>query len=292
MVTITPTPSPSVWTLPNIKPFGALAGEGVWQPYIQNPDGEVLALRTFLQPDRDRPYAVVAVAAFNLQKTELHFILGTVEPSKPGGPHGTGIIPPEDKQPGKLLAAFNGGFIAEHGQYGAMAGGIMPLPARPGLATLAIFPNGDVRLGEWGKDLSETEKYIAWRQNAIMIIHNGEINPKVYTGTWEDWGANYDFNAVTLRSSIGLSQDNQVLYYFAGPSLLMPPLAEAMAAAGAYNGMLLDINPIHAHFTAIRVVDGEMTAEPLFKEEMNVWVDRYIRSWPYEQDFFYITIKG
>jgi hypothetical protein len=278
--------------LPNSKPFGALAGEGVWQPYIQNAAGEVVALRTFFQPDPGRPYAVVAAAAFDLRKTDLHFVLGTVEPAKPGGPHGTGIIPPEDKQPGRLLAAFNGGFIAEHGQYGAMANGVMPLSARPGLATLAIFPNGEVRMGEWGTDLSEGDQYTAWRQNAIMIIHNGEINPKVYTGTWEDWGANYDFNAVTLRSSIGLSQDNQVLYYFAGPSLLMPPLAEAMAAAGAYNGMLLDINPTHAHFTAIRVADGKLTAEPLFAEEMNVWVDRYIRPWPYEQDFFYITAKN
>jgi hypothetical protein len=287
----TPTPSPAAWNLANVKPFGGLAGEGVWQPYIANPAGEVVALRTFLQPDPERPYAVVAVAAFDLRKTDLRFVLGSVEPSLPGGPHGTGLIPPEDKQPGRLLAAFNGGFIAEHGQYGAMGNGVVALAAKPGLATLAIYPDGEVRIGEWAKDLMEGETYTSWRQNAITIIQNGEINPLVYTGTWVEWGANYDFNAVTLRSSIGLSQDNQVLYYFAGPSLLMPPLAEAMAAAGVYNGMLLDINPTHAHFTAIRVVEDRLVAEPLFEEEMNVWVDRYIRDWAYEQDFYYVTAK-
>jgi hypothetical protein len=286
-----PTPTPAVWTLPDIRPLGDLAGEGVWQPYITNPAGEVVAYRTFLQPDPERPYALAAVAAFDLTKTNLHYILGSVEPAKPGGPHGTGLIPAEDKQPGKLLAAFNGGFIAEHGAYGAMSGGIIPLSAKPGLATLAIYPDGAVRIGEWGVDILEEDEYSAWRQNAILIIQNGVINPKVYTGTWKDWGANYDFNAVTLRSSIGLSQDGKVLYYFAGPSLLMPPLAEAMEASGVYNGMLLDINPTHAHFTAIRLADGKMVAEPLFKEEMNVWVDRYIRPWPYEQDFFYVTAK-
>jgi len=284
-------PTPVGWILPDVEPFGTLEGEGVWQPYIYNSRGEVVAYRTILQPDPERPYALVAAVAFDLNQTDLHFKLGSKEPAYPGGAHGTGLVPPEDKQPGKLLAAFNGGFIAEHGYYGAMENGIIPLGAKNGLATLAIYPDGEVRIGEWGKDLLENEDYSAWRQNAIPIIQNGEINPKVYTGTWVDWGANYDFNAVTLRSSVGLSEDNKVLYYFAGPSLLMPPLAEAMAAAGVHNGMLLDINPTHAHFTAVRAEDGKLVAEPLFPEEMNVWVDRYVREWPYEQDFFYVTAK-
>ena len=63
----------------------------------------------------------------------------------------------------------------------------------------------------------------------------------------------------------------------------------AMLAAGAYNSMLLDINPTHAHFAAMKVVDGKLTGEALYPEIMDLWVDRYLSQW--EMDFFYITGK-
>jgi hypothetical protein len=92
-----------------------------------------------------------------------------------------------------------------------------------------------------------------------------------------------------MRSGVGIREDNRVLYYLAGPSLSMPVLADAMAAVGVHNGMLLDINPTHAHFSAMRVQDGELSAEALYPEEMDLWVDRYLRQW--EQDFFYVLVK-
>jgi hypothetical protein len=287
--TIAPSSTPVGWMLTDIPPYGDLQGEGVWQPYLYNSIGEVVAYRTFMQPDLERPYTLVAVVAFDLTKTNLRFVLGLEEPSKPGGPHGWGNIPNEDKQPGKLLAAFNGGFIAEHGGYGAMADGITALAGSAGLATLAIYNDETVRIGEWGNDFYTDGDYRAWRQNALMIVHNGEINEKVYTGTEAEWGANLDGATVTLRSSVGISEDNSVLYYFAGPSLSMPVLADAMVAAGAYNGMLLDINPTHAHFTAMRVENDALVAEALYPEEMDLWVDRYLRQW--DQDFFYVIVK-
>jgi hypothetical protein len=287
--TITPSPTPAFWTLPDLEPFGNSAGEGVWQPYINSPNGEVVAVRTFLQPDPERPYAMVAIVAFDLTKTRLHYVLGLKEPARPGGPHGWGVIPDADKQPGKLLAAFNGGFIAEHGYYGAMANGITTLAGKAGLATLGIYKDGSVRIGEWGTDLSLGEEFDAWRQNALLILDDGQINPKVYTGTYIEWGANLDGAIVTLRSAIGINQDNTVLYYFAGPSLSMPVLADAMTRSGVYNGLLMDINPSHAHFTAMRDVEGKLVAEPLYEQVMDLWIDRYLGVW--DQDFFYITTK-
>ncbi len=284
-----PTPTPAGWVLAVVPPFGDLPGEGLWQPYLTNPAGETVAYRTFLQPDPARPYTLVAVAAFDLSQVNLHFVLGLKEPACPGGPHGYGLIPVEDKVAGKLLAAFNGGFIAEHGSYGAMADGVTALAGPAGLATLAIFNDGSVRLGVWGEDFYVDGDYRAWRQNALPIIHSGEINEKVYTGTEIEWGANLDGATVTMRSGVGLSADNRVLYYSAGPSLSMPALAEAMAAVGAYNAMLLDINPSHAYFCAMRVENGALVAEPLYPEVMDLWTDRYLRQW--DQDFFYITTK-
>jgi len=285
--TVTPSPTPAIWNLPNLEPFGTSPGEGVWQPYIYTSAGDVAAVRTFLQPDPERPYALVAVAAFDLTKTRLHYVLGLKEPARPGGPHGWGVIPDEDKQPGKLLAAFNGGFIAEHGYYGAMANGVTSLAGKAGLATLGIYKDGSVRIGEWGVDLLLGEDFDAWRQNALLIIDDGQINPKVYTGTYVEWGANLDGAIVTLRSAIGINEENTVLYYFAGPSLSMPVLADAMARAGVYNGLLMDINPTHAHFTAMLDVDGKLVAESLYEQVMDLWIDRYLGVW--DQDFFYIT---
>lgn len=292
--TVTFTPTPAAWTLPNLKPFGNLPNEGVWQPYIHAPSGDVVAVRTFLQPDPERSYAVVAVVGMDLSQLDLHFVLGLKEPAMPDSTHGQGIIPFDDRQPGKLLAAFNGGFIAEHGYYGAMADGVTTLGARAGFATLAIYKDGSVstskvRLGEWGTDLTESRDYQAYRQNALMIVHNGEINEKVDDGNYIDWGANLDGAIVTIRSGLGLSEDNNVLYYFAGPSLSMPVLADAMLAAGAYNSMLLDINPTHAHFASIYVEDEKLTAEALYPEIMDLWVERYLGQW--DADFFYLTVK-
>lgn len=287
--TITPTATPDHWMLPNVKAFSSLPGEGIWQPYLYDAAGEVVGLRTFLQPDPERPYAVVAVVAIDLTRSRIAYVLGLKEPAMPDSKHGLGIIPLEDRQPGKLIAAFNGGFIAEHGYYGAMADGLTTISASAGLATFAIYKDGSVRLGEWGSDLTDSRDYQSYRQNALMIVHNGTTNEKVYNSSYIDWGANLDGAIVTIRSGIGLSEDNNVLYYFAGPSLSMPVLADAMLAAGAHNSMLLDINPTHAHFAAIKVADDKLTAEALYPEIMDLWVNRYLGQW--EMDYFYITGK-
>jgi hypothetical protein len=111
----TATPTPAPWTLPAVSPFTELEGEGIWQPYLYNEAGDVVGLRTFLLPDPERPYTTVAVVAFDLQKTTLHYVLGIDEPTLPDGPSGNGTILSEHKQTRHLLAAFNGGFMATHG---------------------------------------------------------------------------------------------------------------------------------------------------------------------------------
>jgi len=294
--TATPSPSPTLpptpvpWTLPPLVPFGELAGEGEWQPYLHNPAGEVVGLRTFLQPDAERPYALVAVVAFDLARVNLHYVLGTMEPSLADGPRGNGLIPAEHLQAGKLLAAFNGGFMASHGAYGAMSEGVAALPAKDGYATVAIRQDGGVRIGVWGQDILAGEDWAAWRQNARLVVEDGEINPRVYNGSITTWGGNINGNIVTWRSGLGISPDNTVLYFFAGPSMSMPTLAAAMTAVGVADGLLLDINESWVHFTAVAAgPDDSLLAEPLFPEGMETWIDRYLRQ--SDRDFFYVTAR-
>ena len=284
----TATPSPTPWQPAALSALGSLAGEGLWSPYILHPDaGEAVAYRTFLQPDAERPFAVVAVVAFDLTAVDLNFVLGSEEPSLPDGARGNGRIPKADNVPGKLLAAFNGGFMATHGEYGAMSQGLEVLPPKAGLATVALGRDGHIYIGRWGEDISADGDWLAWRQNAHLVVENGTTTAETEINSLTYWSGSINGEVVTWRSGLGLSADGQTLFYFAGPSLNMPALGRAMVAAGVEQGMLLDINPYWVHFTTMHQDNDTLTAEPLLTD-MEQHIDRFLRM--YARDFFYITL--
>jgi hypothetical protein len=290
-----PTASPTpvitsmlpAWQPAPLTPLGRLAGEGQWSPYLLAADGQTpVAYRTFLQPDPRRPYSIPAIVAFDLQATRLHFVLGSVEPrSTTPRPPGTGVIPAADLRPGVLLATFNGGFKARHGEYGAMAGGFVALPPINGLGTVAMYSDGRVKIGEWGKDIKATPDMVAWRQNGKMLVHNGKINPATALTT-AGWGVTIKGEAVTWRSGLGLSADGRTLYYVAGLQLDVATLARVMAQAGAAEAFELDVNEFWVHFAAIRSNGSNLVAEPLLSA-MKSQVDRYLKG--FSRDFFYVT---
>jgi hypothetical protein len=267
-----------------VAPLGSLKGEGLWSAYIQNAAGQALAYRTFLQPDSARPYGMVAVIAFDLSRTRLHFVLGSHEPYAPNAPVRSGAMPDSDKAVGILVAMFNGGFKGRHGEFGAMADQVVALPAIPGLGTLAIYPDGRVALGEWGTDIDPTADMQAWRQNGPLVVRRGQINPEINNNSPKDWGYTVDTVAPTWRSGVGLSADGGTLYYFCGPSISIEDLARSMQAAGAENAIQLDINTFWVHFVAVHP-DG--TLEALFPGMMKEDLNRYMS--PYTRDFFYLT---
>ncbi|PID85030.1 MAG: hypothetical protein CSB13_10135 [Chloroflexi bacterium] len=285
-----PSPTPDQWTLPPATPFGELEGAGIWQPYLTNQAGAVVALRTFLQPDKERPYALAAVVAFDLNQIDLKYVLGSEEPALPGGPRGIGYMDADDKDSGNVLATFNGGFMGTHGAYGAMADGLVALPAKDGYATITIAEDSSIAIGEWGNDITaDGGPYTSWRQNARLITHNGTINERVYNGSAATWGSSIEGDVVTWRSALGIDEARQVLYFVAGPSLSMPALAEVLTAVHAHNSLLLDINESWVHFAAIHYRDGQPIPEPLLAKGMNTTIDRYLRQ--SARDFFYVIAK-
>jgi hypothetical protein len=286
--TPTPLPTPTPWQPAAMPPLGSLAGEAVWSPYITLPGSDqVAAFRAFLQPDPERPFTVVAVVAFDLNAVQLNYVLGSEEPSLPDGVRGNGRIPADHKTPDMLLAAFNGGFMATHGEYGAMANGVMPLPAKDGLATVALGQDGRIHIGKWGESIDPAGDWLAWRQNAYLVVAEGAITPETEANSLYYWSGSINNEVVTWRSGLGLSADGRTLYYFAGPSLNMPALGRAMVTAGVEQGMLLDINAYWVHFTAMRALeDGTLTADPLLTE-MEHHAARFLQK--YQRDFFYIT---
>lgn len=269
--------------LTDIAPLGTLPNEGVWEPYITDDNGNVLAQRTFLQPDAERPLTIVGIVAFDLAQVRLNYVLGTEEPARGG----TGEIKIADRAPNKLLATFNGGFMSTHGNFGAMADGKMALPPRAHLATVAIDKSSEVYIGAWNEQILPSDQWKAYRQNARLIIVDGEINLDVYSNEIADWGGTIDNEIVTWRSALGLNEDRDIMYYVVGSGLSMPTLADTLLAVETHNAMLLDINAYWVHFTAVRADGDELSADPLFPDTMNQQPDRYLTK--SERDFFYIT---
>src|SRR5271157_404687 len=281
------TPTNSPWHPGPLVPLGALRGAGGWAPYIQDAAGRTVAFLTSFQPDPGRAYAVAAVVAFDLHHTRLHFVLGTIEPYAPDSPPRSGAIPKADRSPGVLLAMFNGGFKSRHGQFGAMADGVVALPARDGLGTLAIDREGGLHIGAWGQDILPSPDWVAWRQNGPLVIHQGAINPRVYNDSPSDWGYTVGGASPTWRSGIGLSADGMTLYYVCGPSLTIEALANSLLASGSAEAIQLDINNYWVHFVAVRTDGKNLILEPLFPGQMKENIDRYL--WNYTRDYFYVT---
>ena len=282
-----PTPTQALWIPENLTSLGSIADEGVWSAYIQDSSGNTVAYRTFLQPDAERPYVTVGIVAFDLSRTRLHYEPGTLEPVSSASITRTGQIPTEDRLPGILLAAFNGGFKTVHGNYGAFVDGTVLVPPIDGMGTIAIYGDGTIRIGEWGADLNFTPDMVVYRQNCPLIVQNGEINPQVDNNSINDWGGTLSGNIVTFRSGIGISQDGKTLFYFAGNTLTMPALAKAMHSAGAYQAMQLDINNYYVFFASFEVQNDQLTGIPLLPKDMFDNINRYLDG--FSHDFFYVT---
>jgi hypothetical protein len=301
--TAAPTPVPSTsnstpvlnlsqpgWPPVNVAALGNTPGEGRWTAYLRNANGNVEAYRTFLEPDPQRPYASVALVAFNLQTTRLHFVLGYEEPVSSVYISRPARISASDMVPGKILAAFNGGFKAQHGHFGVMLNGVTLIPPRDGFGTVAIYDDGTVRLGAWGTDITPSQHMVAWRQNGPLIIQNGQINPHTAVTDPKVWGYTTDGTTATGRSAVGISQDGSILYYAVGFNLTLPALARAVQDAGAYQAIQLDINNFYTHFEAFTSgSNNSLMAVPLLDQMKGPGDQRYLTI--NKRDFFYVTTK-
>jgi hypothetical protein len=285
-----PTATPVRWPPLPLPAFGTMEGEGEWTAYFYNAQGATSAYRTFLQPDPDRPYAIAAVVAADLDACRLRYVLGFEEPffEEAVAVERTGIIPKADKQPGSLLAAFNGGFLTRHGLFGVMVDGETLVPMIAGLGTLAIYPDGRVRIGVWGSDLTSLEGISTVRQNGAIVVQDGRINPQAFEDSLELWGASLSGDMTTWRSAVGVSADGRTFYYVAGWSLNMPALARALQRAGAHSAIQLDINHYWVLFTKFVFEPDGIRSLPLL-DGMQENVDRYL--FAYSRDYFYFASR-
>jgi hypothetical protein len=264
-------------------------GEGVWTTagLPRSTASDMLMAKTFVRPDPARPYAVVGVLLFDSRRVQLHVTGGTVDPGGDRGVKGTGLIPQD--QYSKLLTAFNGGFKGPHGGFGMIADGKEYRPLRNGLASIALMKDGTLKMGEWGNDLTWSDDMEAVRQNAALLVKDGEITKRVNEGN-DTWGyVKVDSTEfITWRSAVGLTKDGNLLVA-AGNSLSAATLAKALWAAGAQAAMQLDINsPYVLTSTFFPQPDGSLRAER-FMDSMPDSPGRFLKA--QERDFFWVTLR-
>lgn len=242
------------WPPPPIPPppLPAIAGEGKWialdtDPFITpTANGPPAFVTTFLRPDAHRPDVRVYVTLWDPRQIALHMEAGTVEPISANGEHGPGLIARTPEVIGRLVAAFNGGFQAQHGEYGMQANGIEYLPPKPYAATVLELRDGSTGFGAWPDSPDVPADAIAFRQNLTALVQNGRFNP--WGRSW--WGGTppgWPDQVHTTRSAICLTKENFVGYFYS-TSISAEDLAEGMIAARCSFGIHLDMNPGHSGF--------------------------------------------
>jgi hypothetical protein len=150
-----------------------------------------------------------------------------------------------------VVAAFNGGFQAQHGEYGMEADRIVYLPPKPYAATVMEMRDGSTAFGSWPAPapdgtVSIPDDVLSFRQNLTALVQDGKWNP--WNRTW--WGGTppgWGDNIHSARSALCYTKAGFVGYFY---SMIISPddLAAAEIAAGCVYGIHLDMNPGHASF--------------------------------------------
>jgi hypothetical protein len=279
---------------PNVTapyPAVAAAGDGVWSAVPVRTGGTRALFRTLIHPDPQRSYAELFVFALDLSKLSVHATAGSIEPkstdSTPSAAR-PGVVPEADR--GELIAAFNGGFKAEHGQFGMMVDGKRLLPPRPLSCTIAATADGTLSIAPWSKLAPAAEELVWWRQTPGCMLENGVLHPGLRSADTKNWGATIDGDTVIRRSAMGLSSDGTTLFVGISNSTTARAMALGMRDAGAVTVAQLDVNFSFPRFVVYEESDtGTLSAVGAVKGFLYE-PDQYLGH-SSTRDFFYVTAR-
>ena len=264
------------WPPAPMKPLvtPALPNEGDWialdhDAFITpNPGAPAAFVTSFVRADRSRPQTRVYITMWDPRQVALHMQAGTVEPVSASGEAGPGVIPRTPEVLRRVVAGFNGGFQAIHGEFGMQADGVLYLPPKPYAATVLEMRDGSTALGSWPEKSDVPDDVLSYRQNLTALIEHGEFNPwkrEWWGGTPKGWKDNIH----TTRSGICLTKENFVGYFY-GVDISADILANAMLQARCDYGVHLDMNPGLAGFEFYDV-QPEKSWAPLGRKLQEDW---------------------
>jgi hypothetical protein len=304
-----PAPDPKVAVLPpfRLRDVGPVhkewsaPGDGDWVPMLDpdRPDDAPYLMKTLLHPDKNRSWAEVFVVAVDLRRARLQLVAGTKEPVATEdtglGLARPGMIPKEYRE--VVIAAFNGGFKTEHGQYGMFTDGTLLVKPKPGVCAIAAYNDDTVRIGNWDK-LAETAPTMKfWRETPVCMYENDVLHFRLADPALaRKWGATLDGETVIRRSAIGIDRSRDVLFVSISNHTTARVIADGMHHAGAVTVAQLDVNFSYPKFVTFEKKKTSEAGEtpkriaiPL-ADGFEFSEDEYIRE-PARRDFFYLVPK-
>ena len=270
----------------------ASSEDGVWQAVATRTGQSSAMYRTIIHPDAERAYAELFVFALDLSKLSVHAVAGSIEP-KSADPAldatRPGVVPEAER--GALVAAFNGGFKAEHGQFGMMVDGTELLAPKPRSCTFAATADGALRIAPWN-GLTGTETFSWWRQTPGCMLQDGVLHPGLRSEDSRNWGATLEGKTVIRRSAVGLSADARTLFVGISNSTTARALALGMQHAGARDVAQLDVNFSFPRFLMYRdSADGSKLSAVGAVKGLLYQNDEYVGH-ASTRDFFYVTARN
>jgi len=284
---VNPGPALKEWSAP---------GDGEWLGLVdaRHPGEPPRMYKTLLHPDKNRGWAEVFVVAIDLKQVLLYPVLGTQEPQPDSdaarGYQRDGKIP-VDRQ-ATLLAAFNGGFMTEHGGYGMKLDGLMIAKPKPRACAIAYYKDESLRIGSWAV-LGDSEADMLWfRQTPECMWENDKLHAGLQAGAGlKKWGSTVDGETVIRRSAIGLNADRSVLYVAITNHTSARVLADGLHHAGASDVAQLDVNWSYPKFVTFEPIGHTQVLHPVpLAPGFEFSDDEYLRK-KEKRDFFYILRK-
>jgi hypothetical protein len=212
--------------------------EGVWQPTGRLVSGQPAVYTTYVRPDAVHTSYYTGLMWLDTKLLRANYIVGTEQPG--GGPNPWGSQIP-DSQKELAIAAFNSGFKMDAANGGAYLDGNEIVGLRGGSASFVIFQDGSANVGVWGRDFNMSPDVKAVRQNLVLLVDNGQLNPELREDDTTAFGATLGNNVYVWRSGVGVTADGAIIYA-GGPALSVLALARTLQSAGAVRAMEMDIN--------------------------------------------------
>jgi hypothetical protein len=273
--------------LPVNGAFTPLPDEGVWKDKALSAfPGRTVAACTFMRPDPDRKFAVVTLVKVDTTALLLGTVAGTKQPGGALGHPGPGKAPADIVDSGRLVAAFDGGFLYRDGEGGMIVGDETYVPLKKDLGAIVGYRDGSLSILNYtGQPLGDNVAFV--RQNCPILIEDGDITPlDPKNKGW--WGRTDTASILTWRSGLGLDSDNN-LVFAVGNNLTPTTLAIALQAAGAVNAIQLDINPGWTRFNWFSYRGDGKYSSTTFADWFTDGSEAFLHGSP--KDFFYLYEK-
>lgn len=278
-------PSHTAWPAP---------GDGRWVPIVDHarPGDPPRLYKTLIHPDPHRSWAELFVVAVDLSGVDVHLMAGSREPAATTdeGKAYERLAKIPEAHHGRLLAAFNGGFMTEHGQWGMRVDDVTLVRPRDKGCTLALYNDGRMQIAPWPRMAADEGAMRWWRQTPSCMVEEGELHPLLRAPEVRNWGATLDGNTVIRRSAVGLDREGKVLFVAISNHTTAPAIALGLRHAGAAAVAQLDVNWSYPKFLTYEPGEGGALMPVALASGFEFSEDEYIRKRSL-RDFFYLTRK-